>query len=200
LLDADAVSPRVNGWLQTMRSIPRWFYWDVSHWQGRHGTPLDPFDDPESLLNKDGDWANGDGVLVYPGTRRDLVSRYDLGWDGVVPSIRLKNWRRGLQDGAYLELARARDRAAANAVAEGLIPAAFDSAKEGRPAAWSARGERFFAARQALYAIVLGHAPSRPSTQGAKGFGRRAGTPLSVLAALAVAGSVVARTLRRRRA
>jgi hypothetical protein len=186
LLDADAVSPRVNGWLQAMRSIPRWFYWEVAHWYGRRGAPFDPYDDPESLLNKDGDWANGDGVLVYPGTRCDLVSTYDLGWDGVIPSIRLKNWRRGLQDGAYLELARVRDRAAADAVADELIPAAFEAAKEGRPAAWSPRGERFFAARRALYSILLGRAPAQRHPPHATGLARSAGAALSVLGALAL--------------
>jgi hypothetical protein len=157
LLDDDAISPRVNGWLAAIFGVPRWFYWESTYWYGAHGqAPIDPFVEPETLHNRDGDWANGDGVLVYPGTQRDAFGEHSLGWAGVLPSIRLKNWRRGLEDAAYLELARARDGAGANAVARNLVPAAFDDARRGRPPSWSSRGMAFFQARRALLALALG--------------------------------------------
>ncbi len=157
LLDADAVSPRVNGWLAAMYGIRRWFYWESTYWYGRRGaTPIDPFVEPETLHNEDGDWANGDGVLVYPGRQEDVFREHSLGYRGVLPSIRLKAWRRGLQDAAYLELARARDPVRADAVARALIPTALDAARRGRPPSWSARGVAFYAARRALRAIAVG--------------------------------------------
>jgi hypothetical protein len=171
LLDADAVSPRVNGWLAALDRIPHWFYWESTFWYGVHGaTPMDPFVEPESMHNADGDWANGDGVLVYPGRQLDLPGARSLGWDGVVPSIRLKNWRRGLQDGGYLELARRRDAARADATARWLLPAAFDdAARSGRSPSWSSRGARFFEARRALLAIALAEPvaplPPRPDAR-----------------------------------
>jgi len=160
LLDADAVSPRVNGWLQAIYGIPRWFYWDAAHWNDRHDTePVDPYEDPESLHNDDGDWVNGDGVLVYPGNQGDAFPEKSLGYAGVVPSIRLKNWRRGIEDAGYLQMARARDPGASGRVARWLVPAAFGEAATGKPPSWSTRGKPYFEARRALRAIALGQAP-----------------------------------------
>lgn len=157
LLDADAVSPRVNGWLQAIYGIPRWFYWDAAHWTDRHDTEdIDPYDDPESLHDDDGDWANGDGVLVYPGNQGSAFPEHTLGLRGVVPSIRLKNWRRGIEDAGYVQMARERDPVAAGRVARWLVPAAFGEAATNKPPAWSTRGKPYFDARRALLAIALG--------------------------------------------
>ena len=176
LLDADAVSPRINGWLAAMYGIRRWFYWESTYWYGQHGkTAIDPFVEPETLRNDDGDWANGDGVLVYPGLQEDAFHVHSLGYRGVLPSIRLKSWRRGLQDAAYLELARARDRLRADAVARALIPTALGAAPRGRPPPWSARGIAFYGARRALLAIALGEGTrgvaAAPPTRGARRLG-----------------------------
>jgi glycosyl hydrolase family 123 len=157
LLDADAISPRVNGWLAAIDSIPRWFYWESTYWYDRHGRrPVDPFADAESFHNDDGDWADGDGVLLYPGRQLDVFQAHSVGFDGVIASIRLKNWRRGLEDAAYLELARAHDPARADEVVRTLIPAAFERARRGRPAAWTSSGKAFFDARHELIRIALG--------------------------------------------
>lgn len=155
LLDADAISPRVNGWLAAIDAIPQWFYWESTYWYDRHGrTPVDPFADAESFHNDDGDWADGDGVLLYPGRQRDFFQEHSLGFDGVVASIRLKNWRRGIEDAGYVRLARARDPERADAIVRALIPTAFDHARPGRRPAWSPRGKPFFAARWRLLQIV----------------------------------------------
>lgn len=157
LLDADAISPRVNGWLQAIYGIPRWFYWDAAHWSDHHDTEaVDPFEDPEGFHNDDGDWADGDGVLVYPGIQGSTFPEHSIGIHGVVPSIRLKNWRRGIEDAGYLQMARERDPGAAGRVARWLVPAAFGEAATGKPPAWSTRGKPYFDARRALLAIALG--------------------------------------------
>jgi hypothetical protein len=164
LLDSPAVSPRVNGFLGGMFHVPRWFYWESTLWYGDHGrTPQDPFADPESLHNADGDWANGDGVLVYPGRQVDAFPEHSLGFEGVVASIRLKNWRRGLQDAGYLELARSRDAVRAEAIARALIPTAFRETRPDAGATWSPRGKPFFDARRALLAVALGPPKSEAS-------------------------------------
>jgi hypothetical protein len=199
LLDADAVSPRVNGWLAAIYGIRRWFYWESTYWYGRRGdAPIDPFFEPETLHNEDGDWANGDGVLVYPGRQEDVFREHSLGFDGVVPSVRLENWRRGLQDGGYLALARARDRGAADAVARALIPAAFDEARPGRRPSWAPRGAAFLDARRALLAIATGKtsgpAPALPPPV------RRSPSVVgwaTLVLALGLVGAYLARPLRR---
>ena len=210
LLDADAVSPRVNGWLGGIFDVPRWFYWQSTFWYGQHDArAIDPFVEPESLHSDQGDWANGDGVLVYPATQRDMFEEHSLADDGVLPTIRLKNWRRGLEDAGYFELAEARDAERAHAVASWLIPAAFDEAEAGQPASWGPRGQPFFDARRALLAIALGQQPVlleksatvRGHTGPKVGFGVRraldAGGPVGLL--LALGGVGFARSIRRGR-
>jgi hypothetical protein len=159
LIDDDAVSPRVNGWLSAMFRVPRWVLRDSMHWYAEHGdVPVDPFEDPESYRS-DSEWANGDGMLLYPGTQRDEFDEHSIGFEGVLASIRLKNWRRGLEDAGYLQMARDRDPARADAVARWLVPAAFDEAKAGDAPSWGSRGKPFFEARRALLAIILGQPP-----------------------------------------
>jgi hypothetical protein len=161
LLDAPAISPRVNGWLAEMFDVPRWMYWDATHWSRVRRDPgTDVFTTAETFENKDGDWANGDGVLVYPGRQLDCCDEHSLGATDVLPSIRLKNWRRGIEDAGYLRLARARDEAAADGVARWLVPRAFGEAPAGSAPSWPARGARFFEARRALAAIATGGARS----------------------------------------
>ncbi len=66
-------------------------------------------------------YTNGDGVLFYPGT--DMVypeESYEL--RGPLASLRLKQWRRGIQDVDYLVLAEQQDPAATQAIVERNIP------------------------------------------------------------------------------
>jgi hypothetical protein len=204
LIDVDAVSPRVNGWLTAMHDVPEWFYWDATHWYDRHGrAPVDPYEDPESLHNDDGDWANGDGVLLYPGAQHDAFAAHSLGFHGVVASVRLKNWRRGLEDAGYLQLARAKDAARADAVARSLLPAAFDRATERGAPTWSHRGAAFFEARRSLLAIAVGEAPAGPPRpSGPRALPRRyLFAPAAVtVAAAGWAAAGIKRRLGRRRA
>ena len=70
----------------------------------------------------------GNGTLVYPGNRLG-----DIGYaraPGPVPSMRLKAWRRGLQDAELYRLARERDAAAADALLLEIVPRAFTDAVE----------------------------------------------------------------------
>jgi hypothetical protein len=203
LIDSDAVSPRLNGWLSAMQGVPEWFYWEGAHWYDRRGrAAVDPYRDAESFHNSDGDWANGDGLLLYPGTQRDAFADHSLGFDGVVASIRLKNWRRGIEDAGYVQLARARDARRADAVTAALVPRAFGDARAGAAQAWSHRGMVFFDARRALLDVIVAPAtapvpatrPGRPpAARGSLGVF----VPVAGLAA-GMAGWFVA-SLRRRR-
>ncbi len=157
LTDAPAVAPRVNGWIAAKLGIGRWFYWESTFWyddnRGGKG-PYDPFATPETFHNKSGDRGMGDGVLVYPGKQVDRFQEHSVGFDGVIASIRLKNWRRGVLDAGYLELARRADRARADAIASDLVPRVGILAREGSPPSWSQHGADFFRAREALSKII----------------------------------------------
>jgi hypothetical protein len=100
----------------------------------------------ENPLNQS--WAtNSQGVLVYPG-------QY-VGIRGVVPSIRLKEVRRGMQDYEYLWLARARGQGAlADEIARRLVPRALHEAgplgEIGARGAWERDPRAWDAARREL--------------------------------------------------
>ena len=105
-------------WAAYKEGISTYFYWHVDHWYHvRHFGP-----GPESPLRKQNiwqntitfelrpqsnQWANGDGVLIYPG--RELIHpEEDRGINGPVSSVRMANFRRGMQDHLYLTMARKR--------------------------------------------------------------------------------------------
>jgi hypothetical protein len=212
LLDADAVSPRVNGWLAAMNGIPRWIVPQVSAWTEERGEePIDPFADPETPApGASGGWSNGGGVLVYPGRYNAGKRAHDVDATGVLPSIRLKNWRRGIEDAGYLQLAREKDPARADAIARRLIPSAFGEAEGGHAASWSPRGKPFFEARRALLAVILGRAPASLETAlpaarasapaasvgGSSGFGNAEGGVAGLLLVGAVGATLVRRGRR----
>jgi len=170
--------------------------------------PNDPFVDPETAAPGPADgWSNGGGVLVYPGTPWSEHREHTVGITGVVPSIRLKNWRRGIEDAGYLQLARDRDPARADAIAHWLVPSALGDAQGGRPASWSPRGKAFFQARKALLAVILGRAPvalePAPATARADlpassgGSHSASGATGGILLVLVAATALVARGRRR---
>ncbi|HSO34268.1 MAG TPA: DUF4091 domain-containing protein [Labilithrix sp.] len=174
LTDTPAISLRVNGWLSGMFDIGRWFIWETTFWyddnRGGHG-PYDPFVTAETFHNADGDTSMGDGVLVYPGKQVDMFTSHSVGMDGVIASIRLKNWRRGIEDAGYFQLAHAADPKKAEAIARALLPAVLSAAKDGQPASWSDAGKPYFEARKALLALVP------RGTDGGPGVGAKPSTP-----------------------
>lgn len=156
LTDGWWLSLRANAWIQARYRIERWFYWESTFWnddnRGGQG-PYDPLTRAETFHNTDGDRCNGDGVLVYPG-RQPGSSWRSVGAAGVLPSMRLKQWRRGIQDAGYLELARRVDAARAEQVARTIVPAALQQAKPGGRPPWPVEGAPYFEARRQLFDII----------------------------------------------
>ena len=106
--------------------IDRWFYWYVNP-DGKS----DLFQDAVTFGNvQSHDFSigetgfqasNGTGLLVYPGT--DLFNPQDsYGVNGPIASLRLKEWRRGLQDADYIALATRIDPAATQAIVNRVVP------------------------------------------------------------------------------
>ncbi|MBS2012657.1 MAG: DUF4091 domain-containing protein [Deltaproteobacteria bacterium] len=176
LTDTPATSPRVNGWLSAMLDIGRWYYWESTFWfdwnKGGRG-PYDPLVTAETFHNADGDWAMGDGVLVYPGRQVEPFASHSIGIDGVLASIRLKNWRRGIEDAGYVQLARAAAPEKADAIVKALFPRVMSDAPKGAPASWPERGKPFFDARKSLAALVP------RGTNGGPGLGAKPGAATS---------------------
>ncbi len=200
LLDADPRGLTANGWIAAVSDIERWFYWESTFWdddnRGGRGA-IDPFVTAESFHNTDGDSALGDGLLLYPGTQTAPFSAHSLGRAAVLPSLRLKALRRGLEDAAIIALAaREHPDETARLVAEAL-PAALDEAPFDRPASWATAPKRFGETRAALRALVT-RTDAITSEEIRAGLGRLAAMRRRTIAAVAVpVGARPSRTPRR---
>lgn len=122
----DGISPRVLGWSQFKMGIDKWFYWfinldqqtnlfqEATTWYYR-----DQFDFSLGMVGPTA--TNGNGILAYPGT--DLFNPGDsYNVDGPFASVRMKNWRRGLQDYDYLEIASHIDNTAVAQILGRVLP------------------------------------------------------------------------------
>ena len=203
LTDTEAVSMRTLGWIGAMAGIPRWFLWETTAWsdgnRGGHG-PFDPFVTAETFHNEDGEASMGDGVLVYPGRQLQRFGEHSLGFVGMLPSIRLKNLRRGIEDAGYYQLARGAASGEAQTIARQLFPRILGEARTGRMPSWSERGAPFFQARRALASLIApGADPGPVPGVGASSFLTRFKFRKRYLAGAALVVAVAAAFFLRRR-
>ena len=118
--------------------MDRFFYWESTYYNDFQNGPAvdnDLFNVAETFgggkHKQDpvlGEWnyghTNGEGVLFYPGT--DLVYPKDsYNVLGMFASLRLKHWRRGIQDVDYINLAAAKNPAATKQIVLQMVPEAF---------------------------------------------------------------------------
>lgn len=132
MIDDDGTALREVPWGQYKKGVNRWFYWESTYYtdfqSGRGNT--DVFSNAQTFgatptMNSvlgmtSGNYANGDGVLFYPGTDQIFPSQ-SYGLDGPIASLRLKHWRRGIQDVDYLKLAAAKDPTRTQAVVNRMV-------------------------------------------------------------------------------
>lgn len=135
-IEDDGVALRELAWGQYKKNISRWYMWESTYYNNFQGgtgqtnvfrsaftfgsiTGNDPVDG-ETGWN----YSNGDGVLFYPGTDR-LFTADSYNVDGPFASLRLKHWRRGVQDVDYLALAANIDPVATQAIVNRIVPKAL---------------------------------------------------------------------------
>jgi hypothetical protein len=165
VVDAAPLSTRTWGVIGYRWDIELWYLWDVLYWHDRHnrdrskdvkgqplGRALDESTDSRSFQDRE-DGGNLDGVMAYP----DKVG-------GCLPSLRLKQLRRGLFDRALLESSNCNDFA--NRVAEKLMPVALGDAQEGATPAWSSDEAVWATARSELLDEAERCASGRRQEQG----------------------------------
>jgi hypothetical protein len=136
-IEDDGVALRVLAWSQFKKRVRRWFYWESTYywnfqcegWVDAAKTDVFSraqtygcYDSDDPVLGQNGwNYYNGDGVLFYPGA--DLIHpSASYGLMGPFASLRLKTWRRGIQDVDYLTMAAAVDPAATWEVVNRMIP------------------------------------------------------------------------------
>jgi hypothetical protein len=160
LLDAPPTSLTLNGWIASAYDIGRWFYWESAFWdddnRGGRG-PTDPFVATETFHNADGDACLYDGLLVYPGKQQAPFAAHSFGFAGVLPSLRLKALRRGIQDASLFALARAASQRSADSVLARIVPAALDDAALDATTPFSTSAAELAAARAELRQLIPDH-------------------------------------------
>jgi hypothetical protein len=171
VIDAPATDARALIWGCFKHEIPVYFYWHANHWRhnmqkvgnriqnvwadtvtfDNRGQPNKPIDDQN--------FANGDGVLVYPGEEK-LHPDEDRGIAGPVSTVQLANLRRGLQDHLYLTMAR---KLGMNDVVEkalrAAVPRMFSDA--GKEVGFAEQGDVYELARREV-ARAIAQSGSRP--------------------------------------
>jgi hypothetical protein len=173
-IEDDGVALRELAWGQYKKKIDRWFFWSgtyYNNYQGDRGLTnvfqtaqtfggapkLDP------VLGMSG-WnsSNGDGVLFYPGTDKAFSSE-SYGLPGPIASLRLKYWRRGIQDVDYITMAAKVNRQAVEALVQRMVPKVLwengvsdpaDPTWVRAPISWSIIPDEWEAARQQLADII----------------------------------------------
>jgi len=182
----DGIALRELAWGQYKKHINRWFFWETTYYNNYQGgtgqTDLFktaqtfggiPTADP--VLGLTGwNYANGDGVMFYPGT--DTVFPADsYGVDGPFASLRLKFWRRGIQDVDYLTMAAAIDPATTQNIVNQIVPKVLWEYGVDNPSdptyvhtslSWSNDPNVWEAARLQLATIIAGAPPGTGGSGG----------------------------------
>jgi hypothetical protein len=170
----DGVALREQPWGQYKKKIDRWFWWEATYYDDNQqglGT-VDLFTSANTFGTATADptygtvgGANGNGLLMYPGTDAKFASS-SYGISGPIASLRLKHWRRGLQDVDYITLAAAKDATSVSALVTKMVPSVLweqqchdpvnDCSYTYAPASWSDNPDDWEAARAALAHIIDG--------------------------------------------
>jgi hypothetical protein len=132
----EGISLRVQSWAQFKKKIDRWFFWESTYYNDYQSSmghtnvfqSARTFGSDDTMI-VDGDawgrtgwnYTNGDGVLFYPGTETHFTQEnYSI--NGPIVSLRMKLWRRGIQDADYLALATAVNAAQTDTIINRIVP------------------------------------------------------------------------------
>lgn len=169
---------RAVAWTQFKMKVSRWFYWESTYFENFHAGegPTNLFEQGHTFgkkmsyspsLGETGwNYSNGDGVLFYPGTDLVFPAR-SLGQRGPLASLRMKHWRRGLQDAEYLALAAKKDPKRTAAIVQRVVPKVLweygrsseaDPTWVKTPVSWSPDPDVWEAARAELADLIEGGA------------------------------------------
>lgn len=159
ILEAAAVDLRVNAWMKYLFDVDTWFLWHATHWQHNMQGPKGHlhqrvFSEPLTFSNWGGNFGNGDGVVLYPG-RMPFYPEEDRGLSQILPSIRLKNIRRGQQDYEIMRLAAEEvGREQVEKLVRSVVPRGFSEVGGEEEVPWSTRGDDYDRVRLRLIDLL----------------------------------------------
>lgn len=171
MIEDEGTAARELPWAQYKKQIDRFFFWETTYYNdnqnGRGNTDVFTTADTFGATHADSMYGqaggnNGNGVLLYPGTDTVFPAN-SYGISGPIVSLRLKHWRRGIQDVDYLTLANAINPTAVGNLVSSMVPAAFwenqcfdlsDCTYFKGPVSWSNNPDKWESARSQLADII----------------------------------------------
>lgn len=174
MTEDDGVALRQLAWAQYKMGVDRWFYWQGTYYNNYQGgmgetkvfSTAQTFGSHTSESADSGEdgwnYSNGDGLLFYPGTD-NVHPDESYGIRGPIASLRLKHWRRGIQDTDYLAMANDIDPARTQAIINSVVPKVLweygvsdsnDPTWVRTDISWSDNPDVWEAARKALADII----------------------------------------------
>ena len=159
ILEAAAVDLRMNSWVLYKYGINTHFIWHSTAWKHNGQGPKrhlqqNVFGTALTFINDDMEWGNGDGILFYPG-RMPYYPAEDRGLNRVLPSIRLKNIRRGQQDANIMWMAEQKvGREKVLSIINKVVPRALSEVSMKDPVPWSEKGDDYERVRQELLSLL----------------------------------------------
>ena len=159
ILEGEAVDFRVSPWILYKYGVGQWFIWEGTHWQHNGQGPKahlhqNVFTNPLTFINNDMDYGNGDGIVFYPG-RMPFYPDEDRGLNQLLPSIRLKNIRRGQQDAAIMWMVEQKiGKDKVNKIISKILPKAMYEVEMKDKVQWSERGSDYDKVREELIRLL----------------------------------------------
>jgi hypothetical protein len=159
ILEGAAVDQRVNSWILYKYNINTHFIWHSTAWNHNGQGPKkhlhqDIFNNPLTFINDQMEFGNGDGILFYPG-RMPYYPDEDRGLNRILPSIRLKNIRRGQQDAAIMQMAEQKaGKEKVLALVNKIVPKALSEVSMKDPVPWSEHGDDYDRVRLELLQLL----------------------------------------------
>ncbi len=120
-IDAPAMDPVMVPWITWRYGMQGILYWELKFWSQTADPWLNPVTYLSGFLCSDGYVLNGEGSLIYPGSRtRQHTGQRDV--DGPVSSIRFELLREGIEDYEYLWMLKSLgDAAFADEAAKSMV-------------------------------------------------------------------------------
>ena len=159
ILEGAGIDYRVNPWILYKYGINQWFIWETTHWQHNSQGPKgrlhqNVFVNPLTFINNTMDFGNGDGILFYPG-RMPFYPDEDRGLNQLMPSIRLKNLRRGQQDAVLMKMAeQIAGRETVLKMISRIVPKAMSEVKMTDKVQWSENSTDYDQVRDELLQLL----------------------------------------------
>ena len=159
ILEGAAVDLRVNSWILYKYGINTHFIWHSTAWNHNLQGPKkhlhqNIFNNPLTFINDQMEFGNGDGILFYPG-RMPYYPEEDRGLNRILPSIRLKNIRRGQQDAAIMWMAEKKvGREKIIKLINKVVPKALSEVSMQDAVPWSEHGDDYDTVRLELLKLL----------------------------------------------